>query len=207
MWKNICGRIHFGAQVISVLLPGPYPWRQSGLILKGSVLMSTNENTLNPASTERRFIPQPTHVGRGFLASIFINTVKQRLKECLRRNQYINLAREKGASKPGIRPNTNKFIRFNSVVPWFKMHKFYFPEELQDDSRMVEAIEEITLVSPSGFLSRHDDFLDTISMLSKMNLWKPNVETKIQLEPNNVYSINRFDDDDDYESGYSTYIV
>ena len=126
-------------------------------------------------------------------------------KECLRRNQYINLAREKGASKPGIRPNTNKFIRFNSVVPWFKLHKFYFPEELKDDPRILEAIEEITLVSPSGFLSRHDDFLDTISMLSKLNLWKPSVETKVQVESNNVYSINRFIDEE--ESPLEYYIV
>lgn len=128
-------------------------------------------------------------------------------RECLRRNQFINLAREKGASKAGIRPNTNKFIRFNSVIPWFKLHKFYFPEELREDPRVVEAVEEITLVSPSGFLSRHDDFLDTISMLSKLNLWKPSVETKVHLESNNVYSINRFDEDSDDESGYSSYIV
>lgn len=128
-------------------------------------------------------------------------------RECLRRNQFINLAREKGASKAGIRPNTNKFIRFNSVIPWFKLHKFYFPEELREDPRVVEAVEEITLVSPSGFLSRHDDFLDTISMLSKLNLWKPSVETKVHLESNNVYSINRFDEDSNDESGYSSYIV
>ena len=128
-------------------------------------------------------------------------------RECLRRNQFINLAREKGATKAGIRPNTNKFIRFNSVVPWFKLHKFYFPEELREDPRMMEAVEEITLVSPSGFLSRHDDFLDTISMLSKLNLWKPSVETKVHLESNNVYSINRFDEDSNDESGYSSYIV
>ena len=128
-------------------------------------------------------------------------------RECLRRNQFINLAREKGATKAGIRPNTNKFIRFNSIVPWFKLHKFYFPEELREDPRMIEAMEEITLVSPSGFLSRHDDFLDTISMLSKMNLWKPSVETKVTRDPNDVYSINRFDDDEDSYSSYDSYIV
>ena len=71
---------------------------------------------------------------------------------------------------------------------------------------MIEAMEEITLVSPSGFLSRHDDFLDTISMLSKMNLWKPSVETKVTRDPNDVYSINRFDDEDSYSS-YDSYIV
>lgn len=128
-------------------------------------------------------------------------------KECLRRNQFINLAREKGATKAGIRPNTNKFIRFNSIIPWFKLHKFYFPEELKEDPRIMEAIEEITLVSPSGFLSRHDDFLDTISMLSKMNLWKPSVEVKTVIDPkSNIYSINRFEDDDD-NSSLSYYIV
>ena len=70
MWKNICGRIRFGAQVIAVQPQGQYPWEQSSRTLKGRELTSTNVSMLNPASTERRFIPQPTHVGRGFLANL-----------------------------------------------------------------------------------------------------------------------------------------
>ena len=127
-------------------------------------------------------------------------------KECLRRNQFISLAREKGTAKAGIRPNTNKFVRFNSVVPWFKLHKFYFPEELREDPRMREFIEEITLVSPSGFLSRHDDCLDTISMLSKLNLWKPSTPTRTIRGDNSIYSIDMFEDDSN-ESAYDSYIV
>ena len=128
-------------------------------------------------------------------------------KECFRRNSFLNIAREKGASKPGIRPNTNKFIRFNSVVPWFKLHKFYFPEELMEDSRIREFIEEITLVSPSGFLSRHDDCLDTISMLSKMNLWKPSTPTTFRVDENNIYSIREYVDNSTEESRYASYII
>ena len=32
-------------------------------------------------------------------------------------------------NKPGIRPNTNKMVRFNIVVPWFKQSRMYFPRE------------------------------------------------------------------------------
>ena len=128
-------------------------------------------------------------------------------KECFRRNSFLNIAREKGSSKPGIRPTTNKFVRFNSVVPWFKLHKFYFPEELREDNRIREFIEEITLISPSGFLSRHDDCLDTISMLSKLNLWKPSTPTVLRLDENNIYSIRQYSDDTEYESRLDSYII
>ncbi len=41
---------------------------------------------------------------------------------------------------------------------------------------MQEAMNELSLVSVSGFRSKHDDFLDTISMLSSLNPWKPSEE-------------------------------
>jgi hypothetical protein len=63
--------------------------------------------------------------------------------------------------------------RFNVVVPWFKMKKVWFPEELKNTDAMKEAMNELTLVSSSGFKSKHDDFIDTISQLSSLKSWKP----------------------------------
>ena len=130
-------------------------------------------------------------------------------KECLRRNNFINFARENGAAKPGIRPNTNKLVRFQSVVPWFKLHKFYFPQELESDPRMVEFLEELLLTSPSGFKSKHDDCLDTISMLSKLNLWKPNTEIEISPKEreDNVFKLRYFQEDENSSPGISAYLV
>ena len=47
---------------------------------------------------------------------------------------------------------------------------------------MVECMEELSLVSAGGFRSKHDDFLDTISMLGMMNIWKPSDTNLERLE-------------------------
>ncbi len=93
------------------------------------------------------------------------------------RNIYFNLASENNTNNPGIRPNTNKLVRFNTVVPWFKARKMYFPIERKNDPTMQECLNELSLVSPSGFRSKHDDFIDTISMLASLTPWKPSEET------------------------------
>lgn len=130
-------------------------------------------------------------------------------RECMRRNSFINFARQKDSTKLGIRPTTNKLVRFQSVLPWFKLHKFYFPKELEDDPRMVEFVEELLLASPSGFKSKHDDCIDTISMLSQMSLWKPNTEIDtVKPEEGNVYSLRYYHEDEDtYRSDISSYFV
>ena len=89
------------------------------------------------------------------------------------RQVFFNLAKDPDSSKLGIRPNTNKMQRFNIVVPWFKSHMMYFPVEMKETPIMQEFISEIELVSPGGMKSKHDDCLDTISMLASLTPWKP----------------------------------
>lgn len=95
--------------------------------------------------------------------------------EMMRRNIYFNIASARNSNKPGIRPATtgSKLDRFNVVVPWFKLGRFLFPEELKEDPRIKEAMNELTLASVKGFKSKNDDFIDTISMLSDIHAWKP----------------------------------
>lgn len=93
--------------------------------------------------------------------------------QMMQRNIYFNFASDNNGNKPGIRPNTNKMQRFNTVVPLFKLHKVYFPVDLQMDPRIMEAVSELSLAAPSGFRSKHDDFIDTISMLSVMQPFAP----------------------------------
>jgi len=83
------------------------------------------------------------------------------------------LASEGNSANAGIRPNTNKMQRFNVVVPWFKLNRIYFPEERKTSPEIIEAMEELKLASAAGFKSKHDDFIDTISMLSSLTPWKP----------------------------------
>jgi len=102
--------------------------------------------------------------------------------EMLVRNNYFTLASEGNSNKPGIRPNTNKMQRFNVVVPWFKLNRIYFPEERKTSPEVVEAMDELRLASAAGFKSKHDDFIDTISMLGALTPWKPSSEVPMVKE-------------------------
>ena len=122
------------------------------------------------------------------------------------RNIYFPLASEGNDNKPGIRPNTAKFVRFNTVVPWFKARKVFFPRERKTDPVLVEAVNQLSLVSVGGFKSKHDDFLDTVSMLASIRAWKPSEEAELHQDSANS---NMWDMDDDSPtmSRMSSYIV
>lgn len=101
--------------------------------------------------------------------------------EMMTRNNYFTIASEGNGSKPGIRPNTNKMARFNVMVPMFKQGKIYLPEEMKQDPIIVEALNELSLAAPSGFKSKHDDFIDTISMLGNLVVWKPSQDIMVPI--------------------------
>ena len=119
------------------------------------------------------------------------------------RNIYFPLASEGNNTKPGIRPNTNKIQRFNVVVPWFKAGKMWFPEEKRESPELMEMMEELSLVTVGEFKSKHDDALDTISMLGALKTWKPSQEVVKDQHGNDIW------EDDEYEfiDQYSSYIV
>lgn len=96
--------------------------------------------------------------------------------QMIQKNIYFNLTSDGNSHKPGIRPNTNKMQRFNTVIPLFKLHKIFFPIEYQTGSIMMEMANEIGLASASGFRSKKDDFIDTISMLSVMKPIAPTAQ-------------------------------
>jgi predicted phage terminase large subunit-like protein len=114
----------------------------------------------------------------------FVNWIQN---EMITRNVYFSLASRHNSNSPGIRPNTNKLVRFNTVVPLFKAKKIWFPEELKNDKTMVEAMDELRNVSVSGFKSKHDDFSDSISMLSELHPIKPSNDTNYEVNSNGVF--------------------
>lgn len=120
------------------------------------------------------------------------------------RNNYFNLASDSNENSPGIRPTTNKMVRFQSVVPWFKAGKMYFPNEKKHDLVLLEIMDELRLASQSGFRSKHDDCIDTISMLPLLKAWKPSEETLMTKDGSGIWGV---DDSDHNPSRLGSYTV
>lgn len=124
--------------------------------------------------------------------------------EMLARNIYFPLASEGNDSKPGIRPNNNKLVRFNTMVPQFKARKMFFPIEKKNTPEIAEFLNELSLATPGGFKSKHDDAIDTISMLSSLTPWKPSEEAPMSEsgEGNGMWDIDVHDETTDRMSSY-----
>lgn len=126
--------------------------------------------------------------------------------EMLNRNIYFPLASDGNDNKPGIRPNTNKMVRFNTVVPLFKARKIFFPIEKKNTPEMVEAMNELSLAAVGGFRSKHDDFIDSISMLASLNAWRPSEEGNLTASEDGD-GMWELDDGDDSTDRLQSYIV
>ena len=134
----------------------------------------------------------------------FINWLQ---REMMTRNIFFSFARSgKNKSTVGIRPETDKLTRFNLMVPYFKMGKIFFPEELKSTKIMSEFLGELALVTRNG-IKGHDDCIDTISMLAYMNPWKPSLNSEPTYNSNSNYY--GFDETDYIEQGSNmdSYIV
>jgi len=125
--------------------------------------------------------------------------------EMMSRNIWFTLASENNKGKEGIRPVTNKMQRFNVVVPWFKAKKVWFPEDMKDSPEVVEMVNELSLVVLNGFKSRHDDCIDTVSMLSALTPWKPSEYSASPDAGNGDYMWE--EDDKDEVGAMASYIV
>ena len=66
---------------------------------------------------------------------------------------------------------------------------------------------ELSLVSVSGFKSKHDDFWDTVSMLSSLTPWKPSEEAPLDLHESSSGGIWELDVEEPAGSRLSSYIV
>lgn len=131
--------------------------------------------------------------------------------EMQRRNIFFNIAKEKGSTRLGMRPTTDKMARFRLMEPLFKMGKMYFPTDKKESPFMKELMNELTLASFSGFKSKHDDGIDAVSMLGSMPTWKPSFdhleakETTVVSRKSSVWG--KDDDEDKNPSHFSSYVV
>jgi predicted phage terminase large subunit-like protein len=131
----------------------------------------------------------------------FIPWIQQKMTD---NNCYFNFATENNDKKPGIRPNTDKMVRFNIVVPWFKAGMMFFPLEMEHTPEMRECMEELKLVSPGGFKAKQDDFIDTISMLGSMQTIRPAEEIPMEQDADNIWGIAT---EENSLSGLESYVV
>ena len=123
----------------------------------------------------------------------FVSWVKSQM---LSRNIFFNLAKDEGSNKEGLRPTTDKMTRFLSALPLFKSNKMWFPEEMKDSIQIVEAMDELSNAAMAGFRSKHDDFIDTVSMLTLMQPYAPSVDN--ELKYNEVSEVwEEFEEEDD----------
>lgn len=152
------------------------------LWVDGIARQQTMDETIDALFNFAR-IYQPQSVGievtgqqQGFIAWI--------QREQMLRNTWFNFASSDDKAKtPGIRPQTDKFSRFNLVVPLFKTAKIHFPEQLRDTPTVQMFINQLRLVTHHGIKGK-DDCLDTISMLTHMNPWAPTASTFDEMQGN-----------------------
>lgn len=124
-------------------------------------------------------------------------------KEMMNRNTFFMLASSGNENRAGIRPTGTKLERFNVMVPDFKLGRFFFPIEKKITETVKEMLLEISQASIGGFKSKHDDGLDTISMLAMMRIWLPSDQTAWTNQGNNIWGV----EEQDTTSPLSNYIV
>ncbi len=124
--------------------------------------------------------------------------------EMITRNQWFTFALGKNG-QPGIQPEGDKLARFNLVVPLFKAGKIYLPEEMKSSHILGELLQEIQLATVSGLKSKHDDFIDTVSMLMYLKPWKPSEDAPQSQNEDGIWGLD--EPEDHGQSTLSSYIV
>lgn len=87
------------------------------------------------------------------------------VKEMTTRSLFFNLLSHGNGLKPGIRVISSKLQRMNEVVPLIKAGKIMIPDDMADHPWVIEFWNEIKLATKKGLKAKHDDVLDTVSML------------------------------------------
>ncbi len=122
--------------------------------------------------------------------------------EMMTRNVYFSFASHGNSNNPGIRPQQNKWNRFNIAMPMFKQGKIYLPEEARTTKIVHALVDEVTSVTPLGIKSKNDDCLDNVSMLPLLGAWRPGEDIPM-VQNNGIWELAV----EEEPSGISSYVV
>lgn len=103
--------------------------------------------------------------------------------QMLQRNIWFSLAKDSVKGEVGLRPKGGKLERFDIFLPTINAGLLHFPHEMKDTDYMDELLLELSLVTTEGFRSKHDDILDTLTMLPRMQMFAPTVEHVTRYNP------------------------
>ena len=67
---------------------------------------------------------------------------------------------------------------------------------------MLECMDELQLASKGGFRSKKDDFIDTISMLSSMQAWKPSETGDMSKTATGIWALDQEEEAPDVLASY-----
>ncbi|HEG8181457.1 TPA: hypothetical protein SFZ80_001737, partial [Campylobacter coli] len=90
-----------------------------------------------------------------------------------------------------VRPTSDKFGRFVLFSPNFHAKKMFVSKFMEDTEYFRELEDELFKTTKKGFKSKHDDVLDTISMLQYLELFAPSQQEYIEEKPDII--IDSFD--------------
>ena len=129
-------------------------------------------------------------------------------RDMLTRGIWFTIASDKTSSEEGLRPTTNKLTRFNIALPLFKQRKMAFPIELKDSAIMLEYMDELYSITPSGIKSLHDDCVDSVSQLQLLEYFSPaDPKQKNSLNSEITMDTSKYFYEPPSEEGRNSYIV
>jgi len=134
-----------------------------------------------------------------------IFAVKQMM---VKKNQYFTLGRARGKNTEGIGSGRiDKYGRFLNMLHKFQNNKIWFPEEARNTMDMKELLNELDLVTNTGFGSKHDDGLDLLSQLNMMETYSPSkVQTYVK-EDGKQFIWEDIPDDNSNNLNLDSYVV
>ena len=187
----------------SVICVWAYNAKGDWFLVDGICKRQTMDKNINALfRLAQKWNPQSVGVEISGQQNAFISWI---MSEMMDRTVYFTLASDKASGEPGLRPSTEKMKRFNTIQPLFAAHKMFFPVELKESELLLEGINELQLVSIGGFKSKHDDFLDAVSMLGLMEPWKPSGE--VEMTHDRARNYYEHDDFDKPSSSIDSYVV
>lgn len=170
----------------------------------GMLAKQTMEKTINRLfELVAEYQPQSVGVEVAGQQYAFISWIKE---EMMDRNIWFNFARDKN-NNDGLQPVQSKMTRFNQVLPLIKAGKIHFPIELKESVIIGEFMQEMELATITGFKSKHDDAIDTISMLMYMKPYKPSDVGPSRNESGDRWEMDDNPWDNHQSSPLSSYIV